>query len=168
MPLFFFISGYFYKDKDSDNPLKLIVKRIKTLYIPFVVYQIIFLLLHNFFYKINIYSNNKLLGIQVINPYTGGDSINSLIHILSFDRSEQLAGVFWFFTTLFIINVAFCLISFIIKHITKSSKIQEVFRALVVLICFIIGNIDAYYNIHYDKKLEVAFVVLLFFYAGYL
>ena len=168
MPLFFFISGYFYKDKYSDNPLILIVKRIKTLYIPCVVYQIIFLALHNFFYKINIYSNNQFFGNLKINPYTHSDEMSVLSHILYFDRTEQLAGVFWFFTTLFIINVAFCLISFIIKHIIKNSKIQEVCRAIVVIISFSIGNVYAYYNIHFDKKLEVAYVVLLFFYAGYL
>ena len=168
MPLFFFISGYFYKDEYSDKPFKLIFKRLKSLYIPFVAYQMIFILLHNFFYKINIYSNNKFYGKLGINPINGNDAIQSLKHVLYFERSEQLAGVFWFFTTLFIINVMFCLISFIIKRIVKGTMAQEFCRAIVVLISFGVGDMCAVKNIHTPKKMEVAFVVLLFFYVGYL
>lgn len=168
MPLFFFISGYFYKEQYSNNIRTLIVKRLKTLYLPFVAYQIAFLLLHNFFYNINIYSNNPALGNNVVNFYNLKDFIKSFIRIICFIRTEQLAGAFWFFITLFIINIMFCLISLCIKHVIKETKQQEIFRAIVILISFGLGNACEYLNVHLPQKIEVAFVVLLFFYSGLL
>lgn len=168
MPLFFFISGYFYKDEYSDKPLNLIIKRLKTLYVPFVAYEILFLLLHNIFLNINIYSNINNFGIQAVNFYNVKDFIKGFAHILFFNRVEQLAAAFWFFTTLFITNVIFCLISFYVKHVIKNNKHQEIFRTIIIIFSFTLGNVFAYFNIHTQMKVEVALVVLLFFYTGYL
>lgn len=168
MPLFFFISGYFYKEEYSNNIRTLIVKRLKTLYLPFVAYQMIFLILHNFFCNINIYSNNLALGNSVVNFYTFKDFIKSFIKIVLFTRSEQLAGAFWFFTTLFIVNIMFCFISFCVKYLIKEVKQQEIFRGMLILISFALGNVCAYLNIHLTQNIEVAFVVLLFYYSGLL
>ena len=57
MPCFFLISGYLLKDRYIDN-LKLAVrKRLKGLWIPYVKWSILFLLLHNAFYRIGLYPN---------------------------------------------------------------------------------------------------------------
>ena len=67
MPLFAFLSGIVYKEEYSLNFQKVrifIVKKIEKLYIPFEAYSLFFLLLHNFFYKINFIgeiNGNKIL-----------------------------------------------------------------------------------------------------------
>lgn len=62
MPLFFFLSGYAYKKIDSYNPIKVIKKRFKSLYIPFISIQLVYLMLHNIFIKINILNSGKVAG----------------------------------------------------------------------------------------------------------
>ncbi|MBA3036840.1 MAG: acyltransferase family protein [Desulfobacterium sp.] len=46
VPIFFFISGYFYKEAYSLRPIILIKKRIQNIYFPFLAYQFFFLLIH--------------------------------------------------------------------------------------------------------------------------
>ncbi len=57
MPLFYFVSGFFYNDRYTVQPVQFLKKRIKTLYIPFLKYELVFLALHNIFFNINLYSD---------------------------------------------------------------------------------------------------------------
>ncbi|WP_252228862.1 MULTISPECIES: acyltransferase family protein [unclassified Clostridium] len=170
MPLFFFISGYFYNENYSDNPWKLVQKRIKSLWIPFVFYSMIFLLLHNVFCKLQIYSNNefyKKSSYGIINTYNVQQFLNAFEKILSFERSEQLAGALWFFLTLFIVNIIFVMISFYIRKVTKI-KYKEIVRCLFIGIFFLVGVKLYDLDVHTIKKFEVAFIAILFFYTGYI
>lgn len=69
MPMFAFLSGFVYDSKYSSNiySLKLFVtKRIKSIYLPFVSYSLVFLAFHNFFYRINFIgpiNGNKILSV---------------------------------------------------------------------------------------------------------
>ena len=54
MPLFFFISGYLFKNIYLEIPKEFLLKKAKTLYIPFVKWALIFLLLHNVFVYFHI------------------------------------------------------------------------------------------------------------------
>lgn len=54
MPLFFIASGYFFSVKSISNKLQFFIKKIKGIYKPFVLCSILFLLLHNIFFKIGI------------------------------------------------------------------------------------------------------------------
>lgn len=57
MPLFFFMSGYCFKKVYlSSSSMMFINKRLKGLYVPFVKWSLLFLLLHNIFYWLNIYN----------------------------------------------------------------------------------------------------------------
>ena len=61
MALFFIISGYFFNDKcwQTLKEVKFyILRKIKTLYIPFIIWNILLILLHNFFISINLYSTD--------------------------------------------------------------------------------------------------------------
>ena len=58
LALFYFVSGYFYRDEYANSPLLLIKKRIKTLYVPYVAYQLVFLSLHNVFMQFQIYTHS--------------------------------------------------------------------------------------------------------------
>lgn len=56
LAVFFFVAGYFFKSKYLCNTKMFVSKRMKSLYVPFVSFCLVFLLLHNFFYRIGIYS----------------------------------------------------------------------------------------------------------------
>ena len=57
MPLFFFVSGYCFKEKYLSDGRKYTVNKIKGLYVPFVKWSLLFLVLHNVFFYANIYSD---------------------------------------------------------------------------------------------------------------
>lgn len=101
MPLFFLLSGYLFKEKYLTDANTFIRRRIKTLYFPFVIWSVLFLLLHNLFFDINIY--NLKYG------YTGGvprySSVDIWHHFLDIvtkmQGSDELLGTFWFLKALF-------------------------------------------------------------------
>ena len=105
MPLFFFFSGYCFKVAYLDAPQKYAMKRIKGIYVPYVKYCILFLLLHNLFFNLNIY--NEYYGYQgsVSRVYNYGDVSLWVIKLLKITTAmigeEQLLGGYWFLHTLF-------------------------------------------------------------------
>ncbi len=161
MQLFFFISGYFYKDEYSSNLKNLISKRLSSLYIPFLKYSLLFLLLHNVFYSLGIY-NDAIGGF-----YSVSDFINSFIKIMTFDLTEPLLAAFWFFTSLFAVSILFGLISFVSSKFPQ--KDSELIRMVLIGICFFIGNITSQkYGIAFPRMLNTSLVALSVYYLGYL
>ena len=118
MPLFFFCSGYFFKDIKDTNQIKVfIIRKCKGLYIPYVKWSILFLLLHNLFYDINIY--NELYNGVKENPYNVMTFIRKILNIAFAMRdTELLLGGFWFLRALFLSSIALCIIS-MLKNIYK-------------------------------------------------
>lgn len=100
MPFFFFISGYCFKDKYLTDFRTFFLHRIKGLYFPFIKYTLIFILLHNLLFSIDIYSveygtgNGKII-------YNLDDFPRLIIAAFRFNTQEQLLGVFWFIKSLF-------------------------------------------------------------------
>ena len=158
MPLFFFISGYFYKEHYTYNIIELIKKRIKTLYIPFVKYQLVFLFLHNIFYNINVYSNKFNTSARL---YTVSDFIKNFINAITFGVTEELGSAFWFLVSLFTVNILFAIIRFIVINIFKEKG--EYVCAIVIGVCFVLGS-----KISLPRYIDTSLVALLIFYVGYL
>lgn len=57
MPLFFFLSGYCFKNSHLADFRNYAKRRISRLYVPFVKWGLFFLLLHNIFFHLNIYND---------------------------------------------------------------------------------------------------------------
>lgn len=57
MPLFFFFSGYCFKEQYINNFGSYAQKRIKGIYFPYVKWGLFFLMLHNVFFHLNIYND---------------------------------------------------------------------------------------------------------------
>ena len=101
MPLFFFISGFFFKKCYIYDVKSFVYKRIKRLYLPFVMWNLLFIILHNFFYHINIYSNLYGFNGGVSKLYNYKDIIYNIIQVLEFRGGEVLLGPLWFLPVLF-------------------------------------------------------------------
>lgn len=54
LAVFFFVAGYFFKEKYLETPKIFIVKRLKSLYFPYVIFGLLALCLHNVFYGLHI------------------------------------------------------------------------------------------------------------------
>jgi len=52
MPLFFLLSGYCFKEKYLDDAKAFVVRKIKGIYVPIVIYSLVFLALHFITFKL--------------------------------------------------------------------------------------------------------------------
>ena len=95
---FFFMSGYCFKEKYLlPPPITFVNKRIRGLYIPYVKWSLLFLLLHNVFYYLNIYNDEYGLNGNVSHLYTWEGMGKRAIHIAAgLHGTEQLLGGYWF------------------------------------------------------------------------
>lgn len=93
MPLFFFMSGYCFSNRHLISPKNFIVGKIKTVYFPYLKYSLLFLLLHNVFYKLHIYSDEV---------YSFHDFISRSVRLaVGMGMHDQLLGGYWFMGNLF-------------------------------------------------------------------
>lgn len=146
MAVFFIISGWCYKATYSDDISKVIQffkRKIITLWIPFALWNSVFFLFHNFFIKINIYTNNE--GIlflkdgyrnEVQNYLTVGEQIKNIIKSLLFLGGTQLGGALWFLRVLFLISIVYVSIDFLIKR-TEKIKYYNLFIQGVISFVFL-------------------------------
>lgn len=86
MPCFFFLSGYFFKEKYLNDMLSFIKRKVKGLWKPFVKWSLIFMILHNVFAKLHLYEDF----------YVFDDYKTKIFQIFTLTGSEQLLGGFWF------------------------------------------------------------------------
>ena len=155
--LFFFIAGYFYKDIYTKNPLLLIKKRLKSLYLPFLKWTLFFIVIHNFLFYLNIYDNKVI--------YTKSYFIDISKWLLKFNSPELMLGGFWFLKTLFLVSVVFVISNYIIFSFFKCNykKIQPI----VIVLIFIIGNVLVNYDLKSENLVRVSFAIIIY-YFGYL
>lgn len=162
MPLFFFVSGYCFKESSLDNPKRYFGRRIKGVYWPFVKWCLVFLLLHNVFVNIGLYNADTP-------KYELNDYISRSYYIIGHMlETEQLIGAYWFLAALF----AGSIMSWVImKLITKI----EVGALVAILIAVVLNSIQSYlpldnivfkfipfsYILISARTLEVAFLIIV-------
>jgi len=136
MPLFFFISGWTFKEKYLDDKFTYFVNRLKRLYGTFVVYGLMFLLFHNLFSFLNFYN-------PPIEAYTEQQFFQQAIKVITFRGSDQLLGGFWFLKVLFFSSLL-CLMSLYVVNkipIIKSRYLGKWTIAFGFLIATLIATL---------------------------
>ncbi len=129
MPLFFFFSGYFLKIPESTKDVsKLIKKRFKGLYIPYIKYSLAFLALHNLFFHLNLYHSDYVYYGVDEHIYEWKDFVRHLFFIVfTMDYHEQLLGGFWFLKTLLLSSILSATLLFVIQLLTKKNTMRIVY-----------------------------------------
>lgn len=144
MPLFFFCSGYFLTSILSKNDLiRFYKKRIKSIYIKFLCWSILFLSLHNIFYHLNIYNNIILFQGNPSFLYSTQDILQKAIkNAFSMNEHEQLLRSFWFLKQLFLSSILVSTITFSANKYThyKHSSL------IILFILLIMTLISKYFN----------------------
>ncbi len=89
--IFFWVAGYTYKfAKYGKNVAMLIGNRVHKFFVPYLLYMLLFLILHNEFYDIGVifeYESTRLVGMK--------DYFNTLCNYWSFSY-DVLCGPLWF------------------------------------------------------------------------
>lgn len=158
LQMFFFISGYFYKDEYTDHPIRFIGKRVKSLYVPFVFYCSLLLVLNNLFVHVHIYEDSMNM--------SNSNIISHFFQILSLKPKPQLAGAMWFVSALIITCIMFCSLSYLIKFVAQ--KHQESIRMLCMVILLITANYLSLEKIRLPVYIDISFMAIFFYYIGYL
>ena len=149
MPLFFFLSAYFFRDaKVVDSAGQYVVRKFKKLYFPYIKWSIIFLLLHNLFCRIGFYDNS--LSWQEL-------FVNVKCSVRGMWQGERMLGAYWFLISLFWESLLFGLIIWV-KHKTKF----RYFDLIAVVLLFLVG-----YYAPIDLLVNREMVILPIFYLGY-
>ena len=125
VPLFFICSGFFYKEiQDRKQLFTFVKKRFKGLYLPFIKWSIVFLLLHNLFFHLDIYSSSFGYNGNVSTLYSVKDIIKRGIYIIfTMSYNEQLLGAFWFLRTLLLSSISVAIVDFALKERFKNKYI---------------------------------------------
>ncbi|HMM21150.1 MAG TPA: hypothetical protein PKA10_10455 [Selenomonadales bacterium] len=166
IPLFFFLTGYLYKDKYSENPLLMVKQRLKTLYLPFILYGFSFLLLREFFIKIGFYSIDTSVQ-DSISPLIGIDQYMSTIKsILTLQYYEPLLLTFWFLVVLFEVSILFAFVRFISEMFFKKQPKEATF--FIITILFLIGFRLTKSGVILPVQLDKALICLFFVNLGYI
>ena len=179
MAIFFMASGYLYKpDKivDKKSIVNYIAKKIKGLYIPYVIYSSIFVLLNNVFLKLNVYTNNSTF-LEV----NGNDSeylslalefdltttVKEIAKIALFRGGTQIGGALWFFQTLFLVLVIYAMAEYFIIHVTKNPGKRVLLQTLLSIILLTFGWVCDLCNISLGG-LNRVFSVFILVHMGFL
>ena len=148
MGLFFYISGKFLKVNRGGQIIDFLKRKVKGLYKPFVVWSIIFTVLHNLFYKFGWY--NDIYSIKQL--------VWSVVKVFAFkDVSENLIGPIWFLKSLFFGSV----LTYIICLIPKRSV-----QMFIVIILYVVSWYLGEHYLPYLINREIGIVIAI--YLGFL
>ena len=120
MALFFMLSGYFFRPAGDKAALgRFCLRRVTTLWLPFVAANTAFTVCNNLFLRLNILTGDArildLPGNQITDPVTLKDIVGRTVHWCLFDGGTQLGGALWFVQALFQVSVLYALVEFALR-----------------------------------------------------
>ena len=137
VPFFFFASGYFCCPektlRPSDGSLGLygrVLRRFKRLYLPFILYGLVFLLLHDVFLRIGIYNPENDGAAYDMNTFLGV----ALKMFLKMDLPSHLLGAMWFLRSLLIAAVSIDVALYLLRNKPEAQIYLAPLAALAVLL----------------------------------
>lgn len=158
MPLFFMISGFFFNPEKIFKKKAFLIKKLNRLYIPFVFWNILFLFLHNIFYKYDIYPSVYV---------EFEEYVQHIIKIVLFTGAEPLLSPLWFLKSLFIGNIFILFVFFVSSSLKMQENRQIMLRLMIfisaLLVGFVIKKFEGYFFYDLHRELITMFLVYLGF-----
>lgn len=133
MAVFFIASGLVYKwnYSDSFSGLKtLFLKRVKSLWLPFVGFSTFFLLCWNCLIKLHLYEGNLITYSIMLKKF-----LRLLLFLPTGYPSIPMCGSLWFLFSLFYITMIYGIVDFILKKMKFSYKrLSHIVFAMIVFL----------------------------------
>lgn len=154
---FFFCAGYLFKIDDEFQLGNYIVKRLKSLYLPFIKYSFAYVLIRNIFISLNV-----LEGV----PYTLPDYIIVITNLLTFNGVGEFLAPFWFLPVMFWAMILFALIMSITHGLNK--RIQTLLRLMLITLSGCIGlyTTERFFGLLYN--IQIAYLMIPIVSLGYI
>lgn len=145
MPMWFFISGYFFRDKGWTYR-KYIAYRGKRLLLPYVAFGSV----HYFYAVLFLDKSQGLVHWGYLKSY-----------LIFNDSGLPLSGAFWFLTAMLVADVLFLVLR-------RSIRSDKLFAAAIALMAVFGIVFPARSPVRLPWTADASFVALGFYYAGYL
>lgn len=118
VPFFFVCSGFFFSPPLTFEKLKHFwLRKFKGLYFPYVKWCLPFVLLHNVFFRLNLYNGEYGYNGWGSHWYSAKDFVHAIINVvLKMDYPPQLLGGFWFLKYLLIATLFVSFLTYILRH----------------------------------------------------
>lgn len=155
MPLFFFISGYFFNEDNDRHIIKYIWSRIYKLLLPFYIWNLIYGIIANVFRYAGIIQYGDKINIKSL-----------FIEPLNTGLQYGLNCVSWFVPALVVCQLIFVMLRFILKHLHLYTDVALFFICIALAVCCITLS---YQGHRYDTLFFQHFMYGIFYYCvGYL
>lgn len=152
MPLFLFISGYFYKEKNEDEIGRYILKKAKNLLIPYYICNLVFLLLQ---------TGLSQFGFSIGHTFS---FYNWIIWPWIHTQPYTFAIPSWYLIAFFLCCIVYSCLRKLLSFIFKTAVVKEY---VLLFLLLVIGFVAVYSHKHFNAG-ETATVylrsaVMLFF-----
>lgn len=122
MPVFFLAAGYFFQRRYLSEPWDFVSRRFRGLYVPMVKWSLLFLVLHNLFFRVGLLNEqygNAAGGVT--HPYSWHQACQRLVHIVCSmgGYDEFLLGAFWFFRALLVSSILFLVLRRLVEMLAS-------------------------------------------------
>lgn len=158
MPLFFLLSGLFFK---PYTPKEFLKRKVRGLYVPFLAYEMTFLFLHNFFYGNGMYTTAEWSWMHPVT--TLSYLLTEISHILLFDNVDEFLATLWFVTVLFLAFVCWWWIHRWLKN-TSAKLVVLVFLYSLSCVLKPLLVLNWPYNLH--SIVSTTLMAIVFYGAG--
>lgn len=163
LALFFFIMGlHFSEKKYFKNPTLLLSTRLASLWPQYVFYTSLFIVLHNLFIELGIYSTS-------IPKYKIGGIIQNILYSFVFYSSEQMGGSLWF-VPMFLIGTAFMGLAFYLgnKYFSSNITSKYIFILFIFIFLGILGLLAINKGMNLPFNYQTALLLLPVAYVGFI
>ena len=154
LPIFYFSTGYFFKESYMQNPFDFAKRKFKGLYLTFVKWQLAFILLHNVFTYLCINTSY----------YSITEMARRSFSVLKFVQAELLLMPFWFLVSAFVCVFLYFTIRYIVGFVNERYKNGMMLFFMVV--SFIVGLILKKIGFETIYYIESSFILILVLYFG--
>lgn len=131
MALFYFVTGYFFKDKYLESPKTFLIKKVKRLYFPWVMYGAVFLALHNLFVTIGFYQEPAPWTGYNMGYYTWSDYLQKGVALVLMNWQEILLAPLWFLKSLLVASVMFFFVHYLCEKTNAKSWVKWLLFGLI-------------------------------------
>lgn len=165
LPLFYFVSGYlFNENKYGKNPLKNVVSKLKSTYLPYVIIYLVIVLLHNVLYNAGLLQRATYL-------YTTKDFLYNIGLVFIGSANELMGATLWFLPSILVGSILLGFIVYFsrgVEKITGKIFLKILFQFIIVLPLTILGYMLLKNGIRLPANIEIVMTAMPFFWVGYL
>ncbi len=150
--LFFFVAGFCFSERHGRDVDTYIGQRLRKMLSLYILYECIFLLLHNLLLKAKIITGDI---------YDLTRILEGIGNALTARNSEKLLGAMWFIPMLLIANILFCLFFDI------ANRISGWMHWIFAILCGCTGLLLCTRNISLNYGLQISLLAVPVMYVGY-